>query len=143
MSKKRKRRRRRKKRNRCRDFKLLRIFRNIQQGSWWWLGELCEVPKCLLWRGLRCHCPVYNIFLYLLQWMPLFFIEHGWILSGQKSSYSCTLLYGNFFEGRSLHLHTCLSQSDLQPDLISAWISPIKISRVQHRSANVQTNKKK
>ena len=23
--------------------------------------ELCEVPRCLLWRGLRCHCPVYNV----------------------------------------------------------------------------------
>ena len=25
------------------------------------LGELCEVPRCLLWRGLRCHCPIYNV----------------------------------------------------------------------------------
>ena len=25
------------------------------------LGEPCEVPKCLLWRGLRCHCPMYNV----------------------------------------------------------------------------------
>ena len=25
------------------------------------LGELCEVPRCLLWRGLRCHCPMYNV----------------------------------------------------------------------------------
>ena len=25
------------------------------------LGELCEVPKCLFWRGLRCHCPMYNV----------------------------------------------------------------------------------
>ena len=23
------------------------------------LGELCEVPRCLLWRGLRYHCPIY------------------------------------------------------------------------------------
>ena len=36
-------------------------FTKIQQGSWWWLGELCEVPRCLLWRGLRCHCPMYNV----------------------------------------------------------------------------------
>ena len=27
----------------------------------WRLGELCEVPRCLLWRGLRCLCPVYNV----------------------------------------------------------------------------------
>ena len=34
-------------------------FRKIWWGSWWWLGEL--VPRCLLWKGLRCHCPMYNI----------------------------------------------------------------------------------
>ena len=27
-------------------------FGKIQRGSWWRLGELCEVPRCLLWRGL-------------------------------------------------------------------------------------------
>ena len=26
------------------------------------LRELCEVPRWLLWRGLRHHCPVHNIF---------------------------------------------------------------------------------
>ena len=26
------------------------------------LGELCEVPRCLLWRALRLHCPMYDIF---------------------------------------------------------------------------------
>ena len=33
------------------------------------LGELCEVPRCLLWRDLRHHCPMYNVscILYLLQ----------------------------------------------------------------------------
>ena len=38
-------------------------------GSWWQLGEQCEVLRCLLWRWLRCHCPVYNVscILYLLQ----------------------------------------------------------------------------
>ena len=25
------------------------------------LGELCEVPRCLLGRGLRRHCPMYNV----------------------------------------------------------------------------------
>ena len=40
----------------------------IWQGSWWQLGELCEVPRWLLWRGLRHHCPTYNVscILYLL-----------------------------------------------------------------------------
>ena len=52
-----------------RDFRLLLRFRKIQWGSWWSLGGLCEVPRCLLWRGLRHHCPVYNVscILYLLQ----------------------------------------------------------------------------
>ena len=40
---------------------VLMRFRKIQRGSWWWLGELCEVPRCLLLRGLRCHCPMYNV----------------------------------------------------------------------------------
>ena len=25
------------------------------------LEELCEVPRCLLWRNLRHHCPMYNV----------------------------------------------------------------------------------
>ena len=41
-----------------RDFRPSVKFREIQWGSWWWLGELCQVPRCLLWRGLKCHCPI-------------------------------------------------------------------------------------
>ena len=50
-------------------------------------GELCEVPRCLLWRGLRHHCPMYHVscILYLVQSVSLFFIWCGWILSGQIS----------------------------------------------------------
>ena len=44
-----------------RDFRPLMRFREIQWGSWWRLGELCEIPRCLLWRGRRCHCPMYNV----------------------------------------------------------------------------------
>ena len=36
-------------------------FRKIWWGSWWRLGELCEVPRCLRWRELRRHCPMYNV----------------------------------------------------------------------------------
>ena len=36
------------------------IDENSQQGSCWLLGELCEIPRCLLWRELRPHCPKYN-----------------------------------------------------------------------------------
>ena len=52
-----------------RDFRLLMRLRKIWQGSWWWLGELCEVPRCLLPRVLRYHWPMYSVscFLYLLQ----------------------------------------------------------------------------
>ena len=25
------------------------------------LRELCEVPECLLWRGLQHHCPMYDV----------------------------------------------------------------------------------
>ena len=51
-----------------RYFRPLMRFRKIRQGSWWWLGGMCEVPRCLLWRGLRHHCPMYNAscILYLL-----------------------------------------------------------------------------
>ena len=25
------------------------------------MGELCEVPRCLIWKWLRCHCLIYNV----------------------------------------------------------------------------------
>ena len=43
-----------------RDFRPLMRFRKIWQGSWWQLGKLGEVPRCLLWQVLRHHCPMYN-----------------------------------------------------------------------------------
>ncbi len=46
------------------------------------LGELCEVPSCLLWRGLRRHYPMYKVSCILFN-KCLFFALHGWILSGQ------------------------------------------------------------
>ena len=63
-----------------RDFRPLMRFRKIWQSSWWQLEELHEVLRCLLWRRLRYHCPKYNF-----SWIfnkCLFFIVHGWILSG-------------------------------------------------------------
>ena len=58
-----------------------RVFSTVEET----LGELCEVPRCLRWRGLRHHFQIYNIscILYLLQWTSLFFTVHGRILSGQ------------------------------------------------------------
>ena len=56
-------------------------YRKIWWGSWWWLRELCEVPRCLLWRGLRCHCPMYNVScifssncLYFSYYMAVYFL---------------------------------------------------------------------
>ena len=60
-------------------------FKKIWWGSWKQLGELCEVLRCLLGRGLRHHCPMYDdsYILYLIQQMFLFFILHCWICSRQ------------------------------------------------------------
>ena len=35
--------------------------RKIEQGNQWQWGELCEVPRFLLWWGLRHYCPMYNV----------------------------------------------------------------------------------
>ena len=34
-----------------------RVFWTVEE----MLGELCEVPRCLCWRRLRCHCPKCNV----------------------------------------------------------------------------------
>ena len=77
------------------DFRPLMRFRKIWWGSWWPLGELCEVLRCLLWRGLRRHCPVYKVscILHLLQEMSLFFILYGWILSAWPYPYMVNLIF--------------------------------------------------
>ena len=69
--------------------------RNIMLQLLLMLGELCEVSKCLPWRGLRRHCPMYNVscILYLLQRLSLFFILHGWIPSGLTAYYNMSFSY--------------------------------------------------
>ena len=42
-------------------FQTINEIQENTTGSQWQLGELCEVPRCLLWRGLRCHCPMYKV----------------------------------------------------------------------------------
>ena len=64
------------------DFRPSMKFRKIQRGSWWQLGELCEVPRCLLWRGLRCHCPMYNVSCIFFEKCLYFSYYSGWIPSG-------------------------------------------------------------
>ena len=38
-------------------------FRKICWGSWWWLGELYEVPRCPLWRdwGIIVLCTMFLV----------------------------------------------------------------------------------
>ena len=67
-----------------RDLGPLTKFRKIQQGSWWLLEELCEVLRCLFWRGLRRHCPRYNVSCIFLINVSIF-VLYGWIPSGQIS----------------------------------------------------------
>ena len=52
-----------------RDFRLSMRLRKIWWCNWCQLEELCEVPRCLPWSGLRHHRPVYNVscVLYLSQ----------------------------------------------------------------------------
>ena len=47
-------------------FQTVMRFRKIRWDSWWRLAELCEVPRCLLWRGLRGHRPMYK---FLVSWI--------------------------------------------------------------------------
>ena len=84
-----------------RDFRPSMIFRKMQWGSWWLLGEQCKVPRCLLWRGLRHHFPMCSVssILYLLQQMSPFSIVQGWILSGQ----TCTTIVGLLVNAHWVH----------------------------------------
>ena len=42
-------------------FQTINEIQGNTMGSWCWLGELCEVPRCLLLWELSCHCPMYNV----------------------------------------------------------------------------------
>ena len=56
-------------------------FWKIWWNSWWWLGELSEVPRCLLWRALRHHYPLYlvsssiNVFIFHIAWLVTFWTD--------------------------------------------------------------------
>ena len=41
--------------------KRFQTINEIQENRTGQLGELCEVPRCLFWRGWRGLCPMYNI----------------------------------------------------------------------------------
>ena len=61
-------------------------FKKIWQGSWWQLGQLCEVPRCLLWRdwSIVVLCTIFLVYCIFFN-KCLFFILHVWIPSGQTS----------------------------------------------------------
>ena len=56
-----------------------RVFWTVEET----LGELCDIPRCLLWRGLRCHvlCTKFLVSCIFFN-KCLCFILHGWIPSG-------------------------------------------------------------
>ena len=59
-------------------------FRKIWWGSWWGLGEVCEVPRCPLGRGLRRHwpramflvCSSINVSIFHSTWLDTFRTDH-------------------------------------------------------------------
>ena len=42
-------------------FQTINGIQESSRGQLMVIAELCEVSRYLLWRGLRCHCPVYNV----------------------------------------------------------------------------------
>ena len=86
-------------------------LRKTQQASWWWLGELREVPRCLLWRGLRHHCPMYNVSciffnkcLYFSYCMSRYFLDRP-RMSGM--SFSLLSLLKDLIWGKPFWLGSC------------------------------------
>ena len=66
-------------------------FPQIWWSSWWRLGELCEVPRYLLWRELGHHCPVNNVsciffskYLYFSYCMARYFLGRPHIYAQPK-----------------------------------------------------------
>ena len=94
-------------------------FRNIWQGSWWWL-ELCQVPRYLLWRGLKCLCPIYNVScifykcLYFSYYMAQYF---------EKTSYICHIIFYPFIHGRTFRLFPFLGYCVNNTIMNTEWIS--------------------
>ena len=57
-------------------FQTISEIQENARSSSWRLRGLCKVPRCLLWRGLRCHCPIQS-FLYLVYSSINVSIFHG------------------------------------------------------------------
>ena len=65
-------------------FQTISEIQDNAMGSWWWLGELCEDPRCLLGKWLRHHCAMYNVSCTSFN-TCLFFLVHGCIPFRQTS----------------------------------------------------------
>ena len=61
----------------------------------WWLGESCKIPRCLLWRGLRRHCPLYLVSSCIFFNKCLYFSYYmvGYLLNRPPRVYPCHLTY--------------------------------------------------
>ena len=54
-------------------------------------GRLCEVPRCLLWRGLRRHCSIYSVScIFFSKCVYFSYYEVGYLLDRQ---YVCVYTY--------------------------------------------------
>ena len=96
-------------------------FRKIRRGSWRWLEGLCEVPRCLLWRGLRHHCPIYNvsrIFFNKCLYFSCYMAGHllDWLISYLSLSLSLSHLY------LSLGIYLCICVSNCHLSLESLFL---------------------
>ena len=77
-------------------------------GSWWWLGELCGDPRCLLWRALRYHSPAYMFLvscIFFNEW--LYFSNHmaGYLLD--RPSYIHIFFFYDFLI-EFIHVVACI-----------------------------------
>ena len=64
-------------------FQTVNKIQENTMGSWWWLGELCEVTRCVLWRGLRFPylCTLFlvsssiNVSIFHITWLDTFWTD--------------------------------------------------------------------
>ena len=83
-------------------FQTIHEIQKTQWGSWWWLGELGEVPRHLLGRGLRHHLPMYivvsyiffNKCLYVSYYMAEYFLDrHVYIHAHTLYTHWCSDMF--------------------------------------------------
>lgn len=100
------------------------------------LGELCEVSRCLLWRGLRYHHPIYNVsciffnkLLYVSYYMAAYY--------PQETSYICIEKKGGHLSSNDSSTQSLLyrtSPKDMPMGLL--WV--VLNTMIQQNIKNVQ-----